>query len=131
MIRTAIREEQEHYRHRNVAKLLFMHMLGEWAMLEACVAVAALLIVFCAYTHICYQCLCKLFIRKCYFSHAISIIFTNHSTNRLPHPLWPIRMHEASRLPPLSRKTHRLPGHDAPPLRTARSPHARDQLAQK
>jgi hypothetical protein len=32
MIRTAIREEQEHYRHRNVAKLLFMHMLGEWMM---------------------------------------------------------------------------------------------------
>lgn len=31
MIRTAIREEQEHYRHRNVAKLLFMHMLGEFA----------------------------------------------------------------------------------------------------
>ena len=29
MIRTAIREEQAHYRHRNVAKLLFMHMLGE------------------------------------------------------------------------------------------------------
>ena len=29
MIRTAIREEQVHYRHRNVAKLLFMHMLGE------------------------------------------------------------------------------------------------------
>lgn len=29
MIRTAIREEQEQYRHRNVAKLLFMHMLGE------------------------------------------------------------------------------------------------------
>jgi len=28
MIRTAIREEQEHFRHRNVAKLLFMHMLG-------------------------------------------------------------------------------------------------------
>eukprot|EP00536_Pseudo-nitzschia_multiseries_P012397 jgi/Psemu1/208475/e_gw1.471.45.1 len=27
-IRTAIREEQEQYRHRNVAKLLFMHMLG-------------------------------------------------------------------------------------------------------
>ena len=32
MIRTAIREEQEHYRHRNVAKLLFMHMLGEFAV---------------------------------------------------------------------------------------------------
>ena len=31
MIRTAIREEQEHYRHRNVAKLLFMHMLGMWS----------------------------------------------------------------------------------------------------
>ena len=30
MIRTAIREEQEHFRHRNVAKLLFMHMLGEF-----------------------------------------------------------------------------------------------------
>ena len=29
MIRTAIREEQEQYRHRNVAKLLFMHMLGK------------------------------------------------------------------------------------------------------
>lgn len=29
MIRTAIREEQAHFRHRNVAKLLFMHMLGE------------------------------------------------------------------------------------------------------
>lgn len=28
MIRTAIREEQAHFRHRNVAKLLFMHMLG-------------------------------------------------------------------------------------------------------
>jgi len=28
MIRTAIREEQVHYRHRNVAKLLFIHMLG-------------------------------------------------------------------------------------------------------
>lgn len=33
MIRTAIREEQEHYRHRNVAKLLFMHMLGELCFL--------------------------------------------------------------------------------------------------
>ena len=32
MIRTAIREEQEHYRHRNVAKLLFMHMLGEFTL---------------------------------------------------------------------------------------------------
>jgi len=31
MIRTAIREEQEHYRHRNVAKLLFMHMLGRFS----------------------------------------------------------------------------------------------------
>lgn len=30
MIRTAIREEQVHYRHRNVAKLLFMHMLGKY-----------------------------------------------------------------------------------------------------
>lgn len=31
MIRTAIKEEQEHYRHRNVAKLLFMHMLGKYS----------------------------------------------------------------------------------------------------
>jgi len=30
MIRTAIREEQSHFRHRNVAKLLFMHMLGKY-----------------------------------------------------------------------------------------------------
>jgi hypothetical protein len=30
MIRTAIREEQAHFRHRNVAKLLFMHMLGTY-----------------------------------------------------------------------------------------------------
>jgi hypothetical protein len=30
MIRTAIREEQTHFRHRNVAKLLFMHMLGSF-----------------------------------------------------------------------------------------------------
>ena len=30
MIRTAIKEEQAHFRHRNVAKLLFMHMLGEY-----------------------------------------------------------------------------------------------------
>ena len=30
MIRTAIREEQVHFRHRNVAKLLFMHMLGTY-----------------------------------------------------------------------------------------------------
>jgi AP-1 complex subunit gamma-1 len=28
MIRTAIKEEQVHYRHRNVAKLLYMHVLG-------------------------------------------------------------------------------------------------------
>lgn len=33
MIRTAIREEQEHYRHRNVAKLLFMHMLGKFVLI--------------------------------------------------------------------------------------------------
>jgi len=33
MIRTAIREEQAHFRHRNVAKLLFMHMLGELFLL--------------------------------------------------------------------------------------------------
>lgn len=46
MIRTAIREEQEHYRHRNVAKLLFMHMLGE------CAYNAAVYILF-SYTHIC------------------------------------------------------------------------------
>jgi AP-1 complex subunit gamma-1 len=34
MIRTAIREEQEHYRHRNVAKLLFMHMLGKFSQIH-------------------------------------------------------------------------------------------------
>ena len=28
LIRTAIKEEHEQYRHRNVAKLLFIHMLG-------------------------------------------------------------------------------------------------------
>ena len=33
MIRTAIREEQAHFRHRNVAKLLFMHMLGTLTLL--------------------------------------------------------------------------------------------------
>ena len=37
MIRTAIREEQEQYRHRNVAKLLFMHMLGEFYYFVCCV----------------------------------------------------------------------------------------------
>jgi AP-1 complex subunit gamma-1 len=35
MIRTAIREEQAHFRHRNVAKLLFMHMLGKLSSLDA------------------------------------------------------------------------------------------------
>ena len=39
MIRTAIREEQEQYRHRNVAKLLFMHMLGEFHILCVCVVI--------------------------------------------------------------------------------------------
>jgi hypothetical protein len=34
MIRTAIREEQEHYRHRNVAKLLFLHMLGRFYFVD-------------------------------------------------------------------------------------------------
>jgi len=34
MIRTAIREEQAHFRHRNVAKLLFMHMLGKSTVVE-------------------------------------------------------------------------------------------------
>lgn len=34
MIRTAIREEQAHYRHRNVAKLLFMHMLGMYSYIN-------------------------------------------------------------------------------------------------
>jgi len=38
MIRTAIREEQEQYRHRNVAKLLFMHMLGEFMQRRRCQA---------------------------------------------------------------------------------------------
>lgn len=33
LIRTAIREEQAHFRHRNVAKLLFMHMLGEYGFM--------------------------------------------------------------------------------------------------
>ena len=28
LIRTAIKEEEEHYRHRNVAKLMYIHMLG-------------------------------------------------------------------------------------------------------
>jgi hypothetical protein len=28
LIRTAIKEEQDQFRHRNVAKLLFIHMLG-------------------------------------------------------------------------------------------------------
>ena len=28
LIRTAIKEEHDQYRHRNVAKLLFIHMLG-------------------------------------------------------------------------------------------------------
>lgn len=28
LIRTAIKEEQEQFRHRNVAKLLYIHMLG-------------------------------------------------------------------------------------------------------
>ena len=44
MIRTAIREEQEHYRHRNVAKLLFMHMLGECTYLFAMALLAAVLL---------------------------------------------------------------------------------------
>ena len=39
MIRTAIREEQEQYRHRNVAKLLFMHMLGEFYYYCVCVVI--------------------------------------------------------------------------------------------
>lgn len=34
MIRTAIREEQAHFRHRNVAKLLFMHMLGTYMKMK-------------------------------------------------------------------------------------------------
>lgn len=34
MIRTAIKEEQVHYRHRNVAKLLFVHMLGTFASFD-------------------------------------------------------------------------------------------------
>lgn len=34
MIRTAIREEQSHFRHRNVAKLLFMHMLGKLSLFQ-------------------------------------------------------------------------------------------------
>ena len=41
MIRTAIREEQAHFRHRNVAKLLFMHMLGTFSQLIviACICI--------------------------------------------------------------------------------------------
>ena len=35
MIRTAIREEQTHFRHRNVAKLLFMHMLGTLSIIKS------------------------------------------------------------------------------------------------
>ena len=43
MIRTAIREEQAHFRHRNVAKLLFMHMLGTLLMMLLNVAVKSVL----------------------------------------------------------------------------------------
>jgi hypothetical protein len=50
MIRTAIREEQGHYRHRNVAKLLFMHMLGMWndptmGRLEECRSTASIIMI--------------------------------------------------------------------------------------
>jgi hypothetical protein len=55
MIRTAIREEQEQYRHRNVAKLLFMHMLGETLLIHiswsACFAAASISSAACLYTN--------------------------------------------------------------------------------
>ena len=64
MIRTAIREEQGHFRHRNVAKLLFMHMLGMWIRL------------FC--TGICWKCpyslSCALVTSQCFHLNFLIVV---------------------------------------------------------
>jgi len=42
LIRTAIKDEDEKYRHRNVAKLMYIHMLGyptHFGQMEVCVLV--------------------------------------------------------------------------------------------
>ena len=69
MIRTAIREEQEQYRHRNVAKLLFMHMLGECPMMD-------------------------MFYYFFFFADKPTIFISWIHTHRISHPLWPTGMYE-------------------------------------
>lgn len=116
MIRTAIREEQEHYRHRNVAKLLFMHMLGKLKLrgngktsLYTC---RQLVDVIKSLMYSTYR-LIKNAVFSCRFG--ILILFF-----RLPHPFWTARMYEVDSLTSLPRKADRLFRNDAVTLRGSR-----------
>ncbi len=113
MIRTAIREEQEHYRHRNVAKLLFMHMLGMWWF--------SFILDHISLLHNSLRILGKIvrpmLVRL--FSHLIMTPWTNGFPLfciflyfRLPNPLWTAGMHEAYCISTFSREAHRLSWYD-------------------
>lgn len=126
MIRTAIREEQEHYRHRNVAKLLFMHMLGKpcrsgsfyslrhhgfgWIFCALLTSAFGLAVLF------------RYSIRKLNtIIYLIFLFFSNFSIFfphfRLPHPLRSIGMYEADSLSTFPRKTYWIPWNDASVVR--------------
>jgi hypothetical protein len=89
MIRTAIREEQVHYRHRNVAKLLFMHMLGRS---NGFVTVFILWILVVPVRSL-------VFAPICLFKMTNSLIL---SPCRLSYALWTIGVHEVDSFTTLS-----------------------------
>ena len=121
MIRTAIREEQAHYRHRNVAKLLFMHMLGKstwvqrnveqrsfplrWDMPRGGYLVTAVLLPG------------KFEIRKISISHIFS------RTIRLSDSFWTTRMYEVDGIAALPGETYRILGDVVIALRERGSAH--------
>jgi hypothetical protein len=102
MIRTAIREEQEHYRHRNVAKLLYMHMLGRcflfWSIIDGkkdSIFVVAFLLDVSPMLPVCNA--------RCPFEYENDLIFVLQiSIYRLSNSFWTARVHEAHCIPSLS-----------------------------
>ena len=135
MIRTAIREEQEHYRHRNVAKLLFMHMLGKKGSSSIVVRLGVIGV----------KTLVGSFspgliggipLFHCHLNTVIGfiVLFQSHYhffVFRLPNPLRSTGMYEADSFPTFPRKKNWLSRHDASALRGGGCAYACHKLAEE
>jgi len=108
-IRTSFKDDNNDYRHRNVAKLLYIHMLGMTLFLQGRRA----------------HC------RRLMFRAAQTAQAAAAAGIRIPGPVRPGGMCEARGVAQVCRQAARLPGHHAPAGREPGGPDARDQLAQK